>query len=201
MGKLTITTLVSLDGVMQAPGGPEEDTSGGFRYGGWLVPHFDAEVGAFMSDVFDRADAFLLGRGTWQIFASHWPNVPDAETFVLNTLPKHVATRTLSSVDWAKSTIVRDPVAAIAELKAQYGRELQVHGSPKLARSLLAAGVVDELNLLQFPVVLGEGKRLFKHDCAPQGLELISCKATTTGVVMSRHRFSGEVRQGAIAPA
>jgi dihydrofolate reductase len=203
MAKLTVTTFTSLDGVMQAPGGPQEDTSGGFEYGGWLVPHFDMEMGAFMAEVFGRADAFLLGRGTWQIFASHWPKVQDPNDPVataLNTLPKHVATRTLSTVDWANSSIVRDPVAAVSELKGRYERELQVHGSAGLVRSLLAAGVVDELNLLQFPVVLGRGKRLFGEDCAPRGLELVSSQATGTGALMSRYRFVGEVRVGTVPP-
>lgn len=199
MAILSVTSFVTLDGVMQAPGAPQEDASGGFTHGGWLVPHFDADMGAFMVDIFSRADAFLLGRGTWQIFASHWPHVKgDPIANPLNALPKHVATRTLTTVDWAGSTIVRDPIAEIAVLKETYSRELQVHGSPGLVQSLLAAGVVDELNVLQFPVMVGKGKRLYHEDCAPKAMQLLASRTTGTGAVMSRYRLNGPVVVGAL---
>lgn len=141
MSKLTITSFLTLDGVMQAPGGPDEDTSGGFRHGGWLVPYADADMGAFMVEVFARADAFLLGRGTYQIFAGHWPRVTDPADPVagaLNRLPKHVASKTLETAEWNSTTLVRDVGREIASLKARYPRELQVHGSHGLCQTLIA---------------------------------------------------------------
>lgn len=203
MSILSVTTFVSLDGVMQAPGGAQEDTSGGFALGGWVIAHFDEQMGAFMTDVFARADAFLLGRGTYEIFAGHWPKVSDTSDPIagpLNRLPKHVATRTLASVDWAGSTLVRDPVAELAAIKARYGRELQVHGSAGLAPSLIAAGVVDELNVLTFPVVLGHGKRLFPNQGASNGWTLTSSSVSDTGVWMARYRKHGEVPRADAPP-
>src|SRR5262245_52519264 len=156
MAKLTITTFITLDGVMQAPGAPEEDTSGGFQHGGWLVPLFDDATGAFISEVFTRADAFLLGRGTYQIFAGYWPKVTDdAVGGALNNLPKHVVSRTLDKAEWKNSAVVRNLADEIGSIKARYARELQVHGSHGLIQSLISGGYVDELNVLTFPVVLG----------------------------------------------
>lgn len=202
MAELTITTFLSLDGVMQAPGGPQEDTSGDFRLGGWLVPHFDADMGAFMAGIFRRAEAFLLGRGTYQIFAAHWPRVTDPADPVaraLNGLPKYVASRTLTAVDWAGASVVRDPFAALADLKARHRGEIQVHGSPGLARALLARGVVDGLRLLTFPVVLGRGKRLFGEDAAPTGFTLVESRTSSTGALMAHYRRAGEVTLGSVA--
>ena len=137
MGQLTMTAFVTLDGVMQAPGGPDEDRSGGFAHGGWLVPHVDEDMGRIITAIFARADAFLLGRGTYQIFASWWPKVTDPKDPVasaLNRLPKHVASTTLKSVDWQGASLVRgEVVPAVADLKRRYPREIQVHGSPGLA--------------------------------------------------------------------
>lgn len=203
MGILSITTFVSLDGVMQAPGGATEDTAGGFAHGGWVIPHFDAPMGAFMSEVFSRAGAFLLGRGTYEIFASHWPKVTDPDDPIagpLNRLPKYVASRTLTQADWAGSTVVRDPVAALAALTAGLDGELQVHGSAALAASLLGAGVADELNLLTFPVVLGAGKRLFPHTGASAAWTLVAHAVSSTGTVMARYRRSGAVPQAEAPP-
>ena len=160
MSKLTVTTFVTLDGVMQAPGGPGEDPSGGFTQGGRVVPS-QPEGGKYMAEVFDRADAFLLGRGAYRIFARHWPRFTDPNDPIasrLNTLPKHAASRTLEKVEWRNSTLVRDVVREVPELKKRYPRELQVHGSTGLMQTLLA-DIVDELNLLTFPVMLGSGKR------------------------------------------
>jgi dihydrofolate reductase len=131
MSKLVATTFVTLDGVMQAPGGPDEDTSGGFQHGGWLVPHFDADTGAFMDEVFERAGSFLLGRKTYEIFVGHWPHVTDEDDPIasrLNSLPKHVASRSLENAEWQHSTVIRDVPAEVAALKEKPGGELQVTG-------------------------------------------------------------------------
>lgn len=202
MGKLTITTFLSLDGVMQAPGAPQEDPSGGFTQGGWTHPFFDAELGGFMVQGFERADAFLLGRGTYQIFAGHWPRVTDPTDGIagpLNRLPKHVASRTLDAVDWAGSSLVRDVLAEVPRLKARYARELQVHGSPGLAQTLLAAGLVDELHVITFPVILGGGKRLFNPGAAPSSLQLFASRITPNGVAVLSYRRTGAVKQGSFA--
>lgn len=173
MGILSITTFVSLDGVMQAPGGATEDTAGRFAHGGWVIPHFDAPMGAFMSEVFSRAGAFLLGRGTYNLrqplAEGDRPRQPHRGPAQPPAQVRH--TSRLVQADWAGSTVVRDPVAALAGLTAGLDGELQVHGSASLAASLLHAGVVDALNLLTFPVVLGAGKRLFPRTRArpPRG--------------------------------
>jgi dihydrofolate reductase len=199
MAKLTMTTFVTLDGVMQAPGGPTEDPSGGFTHGGWLVPHFDDSIGRFMIEVFERADAFLLGRGTYQIFAGHWPRVTDPNDPIavgLNTLPKHVASRTIDKVEWNNSTLLRDVIGGLAAVKERYARELQVHGSAGLAQTLIEHDLVDEYNVLTFPVVLGAGKRLFGTGAAPLGLELVSSRTSGTGVVIATYRRAGRPTYG-----
>jgi dihydrofolate reductase len=196
MAKLTITTFVTLDGVMQAPGGATEDTSGGFRHGGWVIPHFDDTLGAFMADVFTRADAFLLGRVTYQIFATHWPKVTDAEDPIagpLQRLPKHVASRTLERAEWTPSTIVRDVAREVPGLRDRYPGELQVHGSAGLIQTLVRERLYDELNVITFPVIVGGGKRLFEAGATPSGLALVSSKTTDRGVVIATYRRAGEV--------
>jgi dihydrofolate reductase len=199
MSKLTMTTFVTLDGVMQAPGGPQEDTRDGFQHGGWLVPCFDPDAGKFMSGVFERADAFLLGRVTYQIFAGHWPRVTDASNVVatkLNALPKHVASSTLEKTAWSNSCLVRDVVTEVAQLKARYQRELQVHGSGGLAQTLIEHDLVDEYNLLTFPVMLGTGRRLFGAGTMPAALELAGSQVTSTGVVISTYQRAGRPKYG-----
>lgn len=199
MSKLTLTTFLTLDGVMQAPGGPPEDTSDGFKHGGWLVPHFDPELGKFMSAVMERAAAFLLGRGTYQIFAGHWPRVTDPQDPIatrLNQLPKHVASKTLDRVEWHNSTLVRDVVPEVTALKSRYTGELQVHGSAGLAQTLLEHDLVDEYNLLVFPILLGTGKRLFGSGTVPTALELQSSRTTDKGVVVSTYRRAGRPSYG-----
>ncbi len=195
MAKLTVTTFVTLDGVMQAPGGRQEDTSGGFTHGGWVAPHVDEAFGEFVGEVFGRADAFLLGRGTYQIFAGWWPKVTDPGDPIaaaLNKLPKHVASRTLQRVDWAGSTLLRDVAGEVPGLKARYARELQVHGSPGLVQTLLQEDLIDELNLLVFPVTLGGGgKRLFGAGTVPTAFELLGSRTTGKGVVISTYRRAG----------
>jgi len=202
MSKLTITTFLTLDGVMQAPGAPEEDRSGEFEHGGWLTPYADADMGGFMTEVLDRADAFLLGRGTYEIFAGFWPRVTDPSHPIagrLNALPKHVASRTLGQVTWNNSTLHRDPFAEVASLKARYSRELQVHGSAGLAQALIARDLVDEMNLLVYPVVLGKGKRLFGADGIPTAYELSRTRVTGRGVVITTYRRKGRPSYGSLA--
>ena len=202
MAKLTVTSFVSIDGVMQAPGGPTEDRSGGFAHGGWVIPHFDEGLGGFMVEVFGRAGAFLLGRATWQIFAGHWPRVTDPMdpiALALNKFPKYVASRTLERADWSGSTIIRDVPGEVARLKAGPGTgELQVHGSPGLAQTLLRHGLIDELHLLTFPVLLGSGKKLFGAGTVPTAFELAGTQATGTGVVISSYRRTGRPSYGQV---
>jgi dihydrofolate reductase len=199
VGKLTATSFITIDGVMQAPGGPSEDRSGGFEHGGWVIPHFEEALGGFMVEVFGRAGAFLLGRATWQIFAGHWPRVTDPADPIagpLNRLPKYVASRTLQRAEWAGSVVVRDVAGEVARLKAQLPGELQVHGSPGLLQSLLREALVDELNLITFPVVLGGGKRLFEGGAAPSAFELTGSRTTAKGVVVSTYRRGGRPAYG-----
>jgi dihydrofolate reductase len=202
MSKLTMTTFLTLDGVMQAPGGPQEDTRGGFQHGGWLVPYFDPDAGKFMTEVFERVDAFLLGRVTYQIFAGHWPRVTDPNDPIaskLNALPKHVASSTLEKTEWNNSSLVRNVVAEVGQLKSRYTRELQVHGSCGLAQTLIEHDLVDEYNLLTFPVMLGTGKRLFGAGTMPAALKLARSQVTSTGVIISTYLRAGRPTYGSFA--
>jgi dihydrofolate reductase len=195
MAKLTMSTFLTLDGVMQAPGGPTEDPSGGFTYGGWLVPHFDEETGRFMGEVFERVDAFLLGRHTYEIFAGHWPRITDPNDPVakaLNSLPKHVASNSLERAEWAHSSIVRDVVKEVPSLKKKYARELQVHGSCGLAQTLIEHDLVDVFHLLQFPVTLGKGRRLFGPGTVPAAMKHVETRTTSKGVVITTYERAGK---------
>jgi dihydrofolate reductase len=200
--QLTVTTFVSVDGVYQGPGGPTEDPSGGFDRGGWLVPHFDEETGQFMDETFGKVDAFLLGRRTYEIFAASWPKVTDPDDPIagkLNTLPKYVVSNTLQSADWQNSTIVNGDVPAeVARLKGMPGRELQVHGSGMLARSLLENDLVDELRLLVFPVIVGAGRRLFPDEGVPTGLRLTETRTTGSGVAIHVYQPTGRPEFGEV---
>jgi len=203
MAKLTVTMFVTLDGVVQAPGGREEDTGGGFEHGGWVMPLFDEATGAFMVEVFGRADAFLLGRKTYEIFAGYFPRVTDEDDPIasaLNRLPKYVASRTLESADWENATVIREVPADVAALKERLGGELQVHGSADLVQSLLAHDLVDGFNVLTFPVVLGTGKRLFPEGVAAAGLRLTGSRATASGVVASTYETAGKPEYGEAPP-
>lgn len=198
--ELSVTQFLTLDGVYQAPGGPEEDPDSGFTHGGWSAPFDDDDFGAFMVSVFERVDAFLFGRRTYDIFNSYWPNQDDQVNPIaakLNSLPKYVPTTTLEHADWSGTELLHgDLVKEVTELKARPGRELQVHGSGNLAQSLLANGLVDTLNLLTFPVILGSGKRFFVDGAEPTGLALTESHITSTGVVITSYRKTGAPTYG-----
>ncbi len=200
--KLLVTTFLSLDGVMQAPGGPDEDREGGFDHGGWLVPFADEDMMRFVVEWIARADGFLLGRKTYEIFAAHWPRVTDPGDPVaraLNTLPKYVASKTLDRVEWNNSTLLAgDVVEEIRKLKRRPGRELQVHGSGALAQTLIENDLVDEYRLWSFPVVLGRGKRLFGSGTVPATLKLVDSRTTSTGVAIHTYARAGEVQHGSV---
>jgi dihydrofolate reductase len=197
--KLTLTTFLTLDGVLQAPGGPEEDQEGAFPYGGWSFPYADEDFGASVVGWFANADAFLLGRKTYQIFAGYWPTVTDPDNPIaskLNALPKYVASQTLKSADWHNSTVLDDVVAGVTKLKEQPGNELQVHGSGALAHTLIEHDLIDEYRLLTYPVHLGVGKKLFRDGARAAALKLTSSTTTGTGVVLATYQPAGEVQLG-----
>jgi dihydrofolate reductase len=201
MGNLIVGTFVTVDGVMQAPGGPDEDREGGFEHGGWLAPHFDDKLGAFMDGLMSRADALLLGRKTYEIFAAYWPNVGDEDPMAkkLNSVAKYVASRTLDSVDWNNSSLLRGDVAEeVARLKAEIDGEIHVTGSSNLIQTLLKHDLVDEFQLLVFPVVLGTGKRLFGDGTIPRGLRLAETQTSPSGVAIQRYERVGEPEYGTV---
>ena len=199
MGKLAIQIFLTLDGVMQGPGGPEEDPSGGFEHGGWSVNYWDEDV---MPKEIERsigqAAAFLLGRTTYEIFIGHWPRVPDDDPVggPLNRLPKYVASTTLEAVDWRNSTLIRNVPEDVARLKREVDGELQVVGSHGLIQSLLEHDLVDELRLWTFPLVLGTGKRLFGQGTRPANLRLVDTKTATTGVEIQTFEAAGTPEYG-----
>jgi dihydrofolate reductase len=196
--KLTTTTNVTVDGVMQGLGGPDEDRRGGFERGGWALPLFDNdnEAATFLGQVYQRADAFLFGRRTYEIFAGSWGTWPDPGDSpiwtALNTRPKYVASTTLTDPQWADTTVLSgDVAAAVGELKAKPGGELQVHGSGNLVRWLLDNQLVDEINLLTYPVVVGQGTRLFPDAGADTALELVDSRVTAKGITIQVYRPTG----------
>ncbi len=202
MAGLTLTTFLTVDGVMQAPGGPGEDRSGNFPHGGWLVPHADADMGKTMVEIFSKADAFLLGRTTYDIFSAYWPRITDPGDLIaskLNSLPKFVASRTRTTFSWSGAAHVRDVVKDVIDLKQRFSREVQVHGSCGLAQTLIEKDLIDEYRLLTFPVVLGTGKRLFGAGAMPATLTLVRSNTTSKGVVVSVYRRGGSLRTGTFA--
>jgi len=199
--RLTTTMFVTLDGVIQAPGGPDEDRAGGFELGGWLPPYFNDEVGDHMVSIFGQVDAFLLGRKTYDIFASYWPHQSgDPISDGLNRLPKHVVTNRTDELTWKGSQRVdgTNLVEAVTALKAQPGRELQVHGSGKLVGSLQREGLIDTYRLLIFPVVLGTGQRLFADGTVPAALRLTDSRTTATGVTLQTYDAAGRPTFGTV---
>ena len=202
MRKLVVGTFLTLDGVMQAPGGPDEDRSGGFRHGGWLVPYFDETIGSVMTEWVKQAGAFLLGRKTYEIFAASWPKSVDPEDEIavaLNTRPKFVASRTLDTVEWSNSFLLDGDVAEeVAKLKMEEGGEIQVHGSGDLLQTLFEHDLIDTLRLWQFPVVIGSGKRLFGEGTIPVSFRLVDTLLATTGAVLHVYERAGDLRYGEV---
>jgi len=199
MRKLIASTMVSLDGVLQAPGGPEEDPTGGFVHGGWSFPYWSDAMGRDMRGLDGKDRELLLGRKTYEIFEAYWPyqsaDNPIAQT--LNAARKHVASRTLKNLKWNNSAVLQGDLAtAVKALKAQPGLDLQVIGSGNLIQALQAAGLVDEYNVWTFPVVLGRGKRLFEAGATPGALRLVASEASERGVVMSTYVPAGDIPAG-----
>jgi len=201
--RLTATTFVTVDGVMQSPGAPQEDPRNGFDLGGWLPPLFDGETGEYMNEVFDHADSFLLGRFTYEAMAGYWPNVTDPAIRVgvaLNSLPKHVVTATLTDLAWHNSVSVTGDIAEyVGVLKEQPGKELQIHGSGTLVNFLTERGLIDAYRLIVFPVVLGRGQRLFPEGVPPTALRLTDSNRTGSGIVMHHYDYVGKPSYGSIA--
>lgn len=195
MRKVIVSEFLSLDGVMQAPGAPDEDPEGGFEHGGWQMPYFDEVAGAAVSDGMAEADAFLLGRKTYEIFAAYWPTVTDEDGFAdrMNSMAKFVVSETLEEAAWQNTTLIEGDVAeGVAALKQQTGRHILVFGSGELAQTLMQHGLVDEYRLMIHPIVLGSGKRLFRNGSAPTALRLVETETTGTGVVILTYRTEGE---------
>ena len=200
MRKLVVGTFLTLDGVMQAPGGPDEDRDGGFEHGGWSVKHWDEMMGGIMDEQIQPMDTLLLGRKTYQIFAAHWPRVTDPNDPVatkLNSARKYVVSRTLREAEWKNSSLIsRDVAANVARLKEQAGGEIQVTGSGNLIQTLLKHDLIDEFRLWTFPVMIGSGKRLFGDGTIPGALRLVDTKVSTTGVVIQRYERAGKLEYG-----
>ncbi len=203
--KLTTLTMVTVDGVMQGLGGADEDRRGGFERGGWVSSAFDDEADAFLNQVYQRADAFLFGRRTYEIFARSWGTWPDPGDSpiwtALNTKPKYVASTTLTEPRWANTTVLSgDVAAAVGKLKAKTGGELQVHGSGVLIRWLLDNQLVDEINLLTVPVVVGQGTRLFPATGPDIALDVVDSRATPKGVTIQVYRPTGRPQYATATP-
>ena len=201
MRKLIVSTFMTLDGVMQAPGGPEEDDEGGFSLGGWSVNYWDEQMGEVMGETTSRPFALVLGRKTYDIFAAHWPHASEEEGATLfNEATKYVASRSRPTLEWSNSVLIDgDAADGVAALKDEDGPELQVHGSGDLVQTLLRHNLVDEYRLWVFPLVIGSGKRLFGDGTVPAGLKLLDSSVSTTGVVMSTYEPAGEIVTGSFA--
>ena len=199
MRKLVVTTFMTLDGVMQAPGGPDEDRDGGFEHGGWSVGYWDEMMGDLAEEIHLEAGAVLFGRRTYEILAGYWPTVGDDDRMAakLNEVPKHVASRSLETLEWRNSTLLEGDVPdAVARLKAEDGAPLLVIGSSGLIQTLLERDLVDTFKVWTFPVVVGEGKRLFGGGAIPVGLRLADIRTSTTGVTVATYERDGDIKGG-----
>ena len=204
MRKLIASTFTSLDGVMQAPGGPTEDPTGNFALGGWSFAFGDAGMDLSASGFDGKDRELVLGRRTYEIFEAYWPYQPEDDPIArtLNAAKKHVASRTLKSLQWNNSSVLGgDIVSAITALKVQPGQDLQIIGSGNLIQTLQAASLIDEYNIWTYPVVLGRGKRLFENGARPSALRLVASKVSTTGVVMSTYVPAGDILLGSLGQA
>jgi len=201
MRKVTVNTFVTLDGVMQAPGGPGEDPSGGFKHEGWSVKYWDDTMGKIMGEFMGKPFDLLLGRKTYEIFAAHWPKVTnDPGADALNSAKKFVASKTLHTVEWNNSSLIKGDVGQeVAALKEQSGPEIQVHGSGNLLQTLIKHDLIDEYQLMIFPILLGTGKRLFADGTIPAGLKLVDSQTASTGVVIANYERAGDVKYGSFA--
>ncbi|MBI2913402.1 MAG: dihydrofolate reductase family protein [Chloroflexi bacterium] len=202
MRKLVVGTFLTVDGVMQGPGGPDEDREGSFEHGGWSVNYWDDRMGQLITEWTAHAGALLLGRKTYEIFAAHWPRVSydDPVAAKLNSVPKYVASRTLDQATWNNTTLIQGDIAeAVANLKNQPGGEIQVHGSGDLIQTLMKHDLVDEYRLWVFPVLLGNGKRLFAEGTIPGGLKLVDAKTSSTGVAIHTYERAEAVEYGHFA--
>jgi len=202
MRELIVSTFLTLDGVMQAPGGPEEDESGGFAYGGWSVHYWDELMGQVMTEAMSIPFDLVLGRRTYDIFAAYWPHAPEeAGAKPLNEATKYVVSRSRPTLEWGPSVLIEGGAAeGIAALKKEDGPELQVHGSGNLIQTLMRHNLIDQYRLWVFPLVIGSGKRLFADGTIPSGLKLLDSKVSTTGVVIGTYEPAGEIVTGSFAP-
>lgn len=201
MRTLIVSTFLTLDGVMQAPGGPGEDDSGGFAHGGWSVNYWDERMGQVMGEAMGVPFDLVLGRRTYDIFAAHWPRASDDDgAKPLNDAVKYVASRSRPTLEWSNSVLIEgDAAEGVAELKRGDGPELQVHGSSDLIQTLVRHGLVDQYRLWVFPLVLGSGKRLFGEGAIPAGLKLVDSTISSTGVVIGTYEPAGEIVTGSFA--
>jgi dihydrofolate reductase len=200
MRELIVNTFLTLDGVMQAPGGPEEDPSGGFEHGGWSFGYWDEGMQQAMGEWMSKPFDLVLGRKTYEIFAAYWPHADDPAAEPLNKATKHVASTTLKELEWENSKLIEGEVPdGIRALKEEDGPELQVHGSGNLIQTLLEHGLVDHFRLMVFPLVLGTGKRLFDGGTVPAGLEVTSSQVSSTGVITATYRTGAEIKYGSFA--
>jgi dihydrofolate reductase len=201
MRELMVNTFLTLDGVMQAPGGPEEDPSGGFDHGGWSFGYWDEQMEQAMGESMSKPFDLVLGRKTYEIFAAHWPHTDEPPAELFNSITKHVASTTLKELEWENSKLIEGAVPeGVRALKEEDGPELQVHGSANLIQTLLEHGLVDEFRVWIFPLVLGKGKRLFDGGTVPAGVELASSQVSSTGVIIATYRSGADIRYGSFVP-
>ena len=195
-----MSAFVTLDGVMHAPGGPEEDPGGGFEHGGWMAGYWDEQIGSVMGEWMSPPFDFVLGRKTYEIFAAHWPHSDDPGAALINTATKHVASTTRTELEWEHSKLIEGEVPdGVGALKEQDGAEPQVHGSANLIQTLLGHGLIDEFRPLIFPLVLGNGKRLFDGGTVPAGLNLANSQILSSGVIKAVYRTGADIKYGSFA--